>query len=332
MIQKFRFEQAGNKILADGDSDWAGNKMDRKSTSGGVLRIGSHAIKTWSSTQQTISLSSAEAELYAMTKAATQAVGLMQLMQDFGDSLSVTVQSDSTAAMAIVSREGLGRTRHIQVQYLWMQQEVSGGRMKIRKVDTKLNTADLLTKHLNADHLGEHLKTLGFRIANMGKRDHILSLTGGGDDWLIGSKDLEGRHEELVLLGLCDPSADNRVPMGTGSSAMDVCEGEIIRRDDARGLLEKMASRNYWIRVHKKLRKSAFTPMKVSRGPTSVDQVGAWRITLSRSWGPLSDNSWTIRADEWRRINNPHEVTAPFCGFTAFVDEEFLRRFVDCES
>ena len=329
MIQKFQFEQSGNKILADGDSDWAGNKMDRKSTSGGVLRMGSHAIKSWSSTQQTISLSSAESELYAMTKAATQAVGLMQLMQDFGESLSVTVQSDSTAAMAIVSREGLGRTRHIQVQYLWMQQEVAGGRVKVKKVDTKLNTADLLTKHLNADHLGEHLQTLGFRIANVGKRDNILSLTGGGDDWLIGLEDLEDRREELASLGLCDPNADNRVPMGTGSSAVDVCEDGTIRRDVARGLLRRMTSRGYWIRVHKKLRRSAFTPMKVSRGPTSVDQVGEWRITLSRR---CSDNSWTIRTDEWRRIDNPHEVTAPFCGFTAFVDEEFLRKYVTYES
>jgi hypothetical protein len=46
MIQMFRFESHTEKITADGDSDWAGEKADRKSTSGGVLRMGSHVLKS----------------------------------------------------------------------------------------------------------------------------------------------------------------------------------------------------------------------------------------------------------------------------------------------
>ena len=113
LIQTFPFGAGGTHITADGDSDWAGDKSTRKSTSGGTLRLGSHLIKSWSSTQQTISLSSAEAELYAMCKASIQAIGLAQLLKDFGKASTITVQSDSSAALAIVQREGLGRTRHI---------------------------------------------------------------------------------------------------------------------------------------------------------------------------------------------------------------------------
>ena len=51
------------------DSDWAGCRTTGKSTRGGTVMIGEHYIKGWSSTQASITLSSAEAELVAMTEA-----------------------------------------------------------------------------------------------------------------------------------------------------------------------------------------------------------------------------------------------------------------------
>ena len=44
------------------DTDWAGCPKTRKSTSGGAVMLGTHLIKSWSSTQPSVSLSSAEAE------------------------------------------------------------------------------------------------------------------------------------------------------------------------------------------------------------------------------------------------------------------------------
>ena len=79
------------------DSDWAGDRKGAKSTSGGVLMWGGHVLKTWSSNQSTIALSSGEAELYAMTKAAAQVMGLMQIASDFGVKLDAIVRTDSTA-------------------------------------------------------------------------------------------------------------------------------------------------------------------------------------------------------------------------------------------
>lgn len=102
LIQLFQFGKDTGKINADGDSDWAGDKASRNSTSGGSLRLGVHVMKTWSSTQQTISLSSAEVELYAMSKAVAQAIGLMQLLREFGRESSIVVQSDSSVAIATV--------------------------------------------------------------------------------------------------------------------------------------------------------------------------------------------------------------------------------------
>ena len=58
------------------DSDYAGCPRTRKSTSGGCAMIGAHLVKSWSSTQNSISLSSGEAELYAMVKGIGAGIGM----------------------------------------------------------------------------------------------------------------------------------------------------------------------------------------------------------------------------------------------------------------
>ena len=47
-------------------SDFAGCRRTRKSTSAGVVLFGGHAVKSWSSTQAVIALSSGEAEYYGL--------------------------------------------------------------------------------------------------------------------------------------------------------------------------------------------------------------------------------------------------------------------------
>ena len=63
--------------ISNYDRNWAGDKISRKSTSGGIAFLGSHCLKSWSSNQTIIALSSAEAELYALLKGASQSLGLV---------------------------------------------------------------------------------------------------------------------------------------------------------------------------------------------------------------------------------------------------------------
>ena len=70
-------------------------------------------LKIWSSTQATVALSSAEAELYTQTKGAAQAFGLMTLLADLGVEVQAAVHTDASAAIGIFRRSGLGRLRHL---------------------------------------------------------------------------------------------------------------------------------------------------------------------------------------------------------------------------
>ena len=89
VVLEYKFQGKCNELTAYSDSDWAGCKRSAKSTSGGVILRGSHCLKTWSSTQKSITLSSAEAELVAAVKASTELIGIIQMELVWGTSQRV---------------------------------------------------------------------------------------------------------------------------------------------------------------------------------------------------------------------------------------------------
>lgn len=161
--------QSADCIDCYSDTDWAGCAKTRKSTSGGVIVLGEHILKTYSSTQPTISLSSGEAEFYGVVKAAGSVLGQQSLFADLGVALSVRVWTDSSAAIGICSRQGLGKLRHIDTQALWIQERVRTKNIILKKVRGDVNPADLLTKHISGKDKIDQLVSL-YGLIFMGGR------------------------------------------------------------------------------------------------------------------------------------------------------------------
>ena len=99
--------------------------------------FGQHFLKSWSSTQPSMSLSSGEAEYYGVAKAAGIALGKQSLMRDLGMDIRVRVWTDSSAAIGICGRSGLGKLRNVQTHTLWVQERVRTGAIKVRKANGK---------------------------------------------------------------------------------------------------------------------------------------------------------------------------------------------------
>ena len=57
---------------------------------------------------------------------------------------------DATAGIAIGSRRGLGRVRHIDTVFLWVQAVLTQGKILLGKKPTQEMLADFLTKHVDA--------------------------------------------------------------------------------------------------------------------------------------------------------------------------------------
>ena len=108
--------------------------------------LGLHYIKAWSKSQKAIALSSMEAELYASVLTAIEGRGVQNLLKDMGDLRDMVLLIDSSATLAFVQREGVGRTKHVETQWLWIQRQFREARMKGMRVNTLKNPADLMTK------------------------------------------------------------------------------------------------------------------------------------------------------------------------------------------
>ena len=74
--------------------------------------------------------------------------------------------SDASAAIGKAHRQGLVKTRLVEVQYLWIQHEVKEGKLTVKKVGTNNNPVDLLTKVMNGEKLMKYMAEMGFDIDN----------------------------------------------------------------------------------------------------------------------------------------------------------------------
>ena len=156
--------QGEEDVSVFSDANWAGCRRTARSTSGGSIIRGKHCLKTWSATQKRVTLSSAESELTAATKASIEGIGMAQLMEGLGQRTRVEVLVDSSAALAVVGRRGNGKLRHVRVSEMWIQEVAHDGAVSYRKVAGPQNPADMMTKHVPASLAAEHLKNMYLKI------------------------------------------------------------------------------------------------------------------------------------------------------------------------
>lgn len=162
----YRHQVLPESLNVYSDSNWAGCLRTRKSTQGGAVMHGSHCVKSWSTTQSIIALSSGEAEYYGVVKASSIGLGCKALLKDININVKLNVHTDAEAAKGIASRTGLGKTRHIAVHYLWVQERVRAGDIKLHKVRGEVNPADLLTKYLSAPIMNKLMNLYGYSYQN----------------------------------------------------------------------------------------------------------------------------------------------------------------------
>ena len=91
-------------------------------------------------------------------------MGVESTMADLGSIVEIQIFTDSTAAKGVTERTGVGKIRHLQTKYLWVQAALKEKRFEILKINVKKNSADVATKYLSKAQMMEVLGPLGVRI------------------------------------------------------------------------------------------------------------------------------------------------------------------------
>ena len=155
-------------LIGFSDADYAGSKIDRKSTSGTCHFLG-HMLVSWSSKKQnSVALSTAEAEYIAAENCCAQILWIKQQLSDFGVSLNnIPIFCDNTSAINITKNPVQhSRTKHIEIRHHFIRDHVLKNDISIEFVDSLNQIADIFTKPLNEAQFIKIRRELGMLNEN----------------------------------------------------------------------------------------------------------------------------------------------------------------------
>ena len=147
------------------DNDHAGCLTTRKSTSGIYIFHGKIFLRSSSTTQGSVTLSSGESEFHAIVKGASVVLGARAMAKDLGYILDAShLTCDATAELGVSKRSGVGQIRHLHTPLLWVQERVRAKELLVYKVPGKENVADMGTKYLPGIEIASWMQYLNFEF------------------------------------------------------------------------------------------------------------------------------------------------------------------------
>ena len=149
LVYKHESDEKKINIEIFSDSDWGSSPDDRRSVSGFVVCVNGNPISWCSRVQKTVALSSCEAEFLALSEAMREALWLRQLLieLDVGFVAPIIIRVDNQSAIRLAENPvAHQRSKHIDIRYMRIREEIRSGTIGVRYVPTGENLADLLTK------------------------------------------------------------------------------------------------------------------------------------------------------------------------------------------
>ncbi len=135
------------------DSDWAGDAVDRRSTSGFVIRVFGNPVLWKTQKQGNVTKSSTHAGYVALSEAVTEVIYLIGVCRALLPSESVVlvrnVEVNLGAARIANLRNFTKKSKHIEEHYHFVHEAVERGDVQVIKVDSSENLADIFTKSLS---------------------------------------------------------------------------------------------------------------------------------------------------------------------------------------
>ena len=113
--------------------------------------MGPRLVSWFSKKQNSIALSTAEAEYVAATSCCTQLLWMMQTLQDFQIKCTspIPIMCDNTSAISVSKNPVMhSKTKHIPIKYHFLREQVLEQNVKLEYVPSKEQAADIFTKPL----------------------------------------------------------------------------------------------------------------------------------------------------------------------------------------
>lgn len=164
---KIHYERVEGDICIEGfvDADWGSDNENRKSYSGYVFLMAGGVFSYESKKQNTVALSSTEAEYVALSSAAKEVLYLNQLLKEIDINVKdVVLYCDNVSAQHIAKNEMYhARTKHIDIKHHFIRDVINKDQLKLDYINTNDNIADLFTKNLVKSKHEKFVKLMNMR-------------------------------------------------------------------------------------------------------------------------------------------------------------------------
>ena len=153
-------------LIGYSDSDWAQDREDRHSVTGYVFFMAGGPL-TWNSRRQdTVALSSTEAEYMALTESSRQCAWMRTFQREIGfqPNHPTPICSDNMGSIHLASNPVQERrSKHIDTRHHFVREFVAKGSATLFWIEGKQQVADILTKNLagNQPQFERCLESLG---------------------------------------------------------------------------------------------------------------------------------------------------------------------------
>jgi hypothetical protein len=144
------------------------NAEDQKSISGYVFLANMGTITWMSKKQNTIALSTTEAEYVALSEAAREAKWLHHLYGELGYAQKepIILLGDNDGSISLTKNPQFHkRTKHVDLRWHWIRELVNDGLIKITNCTNPQQTADIMTKPLPRPKFNQHVNEIGLSDA-----------------------------------------------------------------------------------------------------------------------------------------------------------------------
>jgi hypothetical protein len=161
---KLQLGNSEDQIVCFVDADFAGNIKDYKSTSGFIIKFGSGLVGWGCKKQNTVALSSTDAECFAMVECCRELVWLLELLQclQVKPLLPITLFEDNQSLMKLLITERVNhRSKHIGTRTNYIKDLIDMKLIQIKYCETENMVADVLTKPLPAIKMEKFAKLMG---------------------------------------------------------------------------------------------------------------------------------------------------------------------------
>lgn len=153
----------GQALEGWADADWAADSVDRKSTGGILIRAFGNPVLWNCKKQSTVARASTYAEYIALADAVSELMPVIGVMKNLRVSFDspIPIYEDNSGAVVLASKgKFTKRAKHIEVAYNFVADYVAKGLIVVKKVDSKDQLADILTKALSWERFSELRKAV----------------------------------------------------------------------------------------------------------------------------------------------------------------------------